>query len=252
MKTKYIIFIPLITLSWFINAQQQKLSGIIIANNELEGIHVINKNSNSFGTTNALGKFSIYGKINDTIIFSSIQYKTKTITITDRDITQQLLIVNLDDNINNLDEVLVGTILTGDLTSDILNTKVDKPIDFYDVGIPGYTGPRKTLEERLIHANTTGGGLTSFISLISGRTKKLKQNLKNVKTFTLKAKIESKYKSVIFNNSKDTDSIYQKSFFYYCAEDPDFLTRCSKTSEIEIIAYLQNKLKTFKTLQNEN
>lgn len=59
--------------------------------------------------------------------------------------------VHLIENINVLDEVFVGKVLTGDLSIDIKNSDLKRPIDFYDVGIPRYTGiPKAQCERRVL------------------------------------------------------------------------------------------------------
>ena len=123
-------------------AQKVELSGKIISNSELEGIHVINKSSYRYTTTDKNGLFSIEAKLSDSLYFSSIQYLPKTVIISTNQIKSKSITVTLSESINTLDEVVIGTILTGDLNSDITNSDAERPIDFYDLGIPGYTGPR--------------------------------------------------------------------------------------------------------------
>ena len=124
------------------HAQKVELSGKIITNGELEGIHVINKTSYRYTTTDQNGLFIVEGKLSDSLYFSSIQYLPKTIVLTAQHINSKSITVSLSESINALDEVMIGTVLTGDLNSDISNSEVERPIDFYDLGIPGYTGPR--------------------------------------------------------------------------------------------------------------
>ena len=72
-----------------IHAQKVEISGQIISNGELEGIHVINKTSNKFSTTNTAGFFDVQAKINDTIVFSSVQYKLMSIIVTPKIFREQ-------------------------------------------------------------------------------------------------------------------------------------------------------------------
>ena len=71
-----------------------------------------------------------------------------SVIINDAVIASKNIFVNLKEQVNELDEVLVGKILTGDLASDLKNVEGDPPINFYDVGIPGYTGKIATQSER--------------------------------------------------------------------------------------------------------
>ena len=108
-----------------------------MADTDVENIHVINKTSNKFATTNKLGGFKIQAKVFDTIVFSSVQYKLKAIVVNLMNIQDRSLFVHLSEYVNILDEVVVGKLLTGDLNSDINNSDAERPIDFYDVGILG-------------------------------------------------------------------------------------------------------------------
>ena len=139
-----------------LQAQNIELSGQIISNGELEGIHVINKTSYRYTTTNQNGRFSIEAKLSDSLYFSSIQYLPKIIVVSANQIKSKSITVTLSESINALDEVMIGTILTGDLDSDISNSDAERPIDFYDLGIPGYTGPRMNLAERRLFEADAG------------------------------------------------------------------------------------------------
>ena len=90
------------------------------------------------------------------------QTQLKAIVIDDEMLKNRTIEVNLEEQVNQLDEVTVGKILTGDLLSDINNTEGEPPINFFDVGIPGYTGkPATQSERRLAEAsgfNAKAGG----------------------------------------------------------------------------------------------
>ena len=139
---------------WKMQAQKVEISGKIISDGELEGIHVINKTSYRYATTDKNGGFIIQAKLSDSLYFSSIQYIPKIVIITPDIVKDSFIEVRLEDGVTELDEVTVGKILTGDLNSDISNSDAERPLDFYDVGIPGFTGPRKTqIESKLYEAD---------------------------------------------------------------------------------------------------
>ena len=156
---------------------------------EVEGIHVINKTANKFTITDQNGAFVIPAKLNDTITFSSIKYKNQVVIVNEKVIQSKIMLVSLEEIIYELDEVLIGKFLTGDLRSDIMNAKIKDNINFYDVGISGYTGRQKTQgERRLFEAD--GGKFVYFygvgftinihkiLNRISGRTKQLKNRVR--------------------------------------------------------------------------
>ena len=235
-----------------VQAQKVELSGKIISNGELEGIHVINKTSYRYTTTDQNGLFIIVGKLSDSIYFSSIQTLPKTIVLNAQHISSKSITVSLSESINALDEVMIGTVLTGDLNSDITNSEADRPIDFYDLGIPGYTGPRLNLAERRLFEADAGplvGGLalnfSKLLNKISGRTKMLKEH---VKLDNDKQTIQ-RIKDIVgplFFTTHTLEEDKRMEFYYFCADAPDFQSRCKGRSEVEILQFLDGKLKAFK------
>jgi len=235
-----------------IQAQKVELSGQIISSGELEGIHVINKTSYRYTTTDENGRFSIAGKLADSLYFSSIQYMPKIIVLTAQQIKNKSITVSLSESINALDEVVFGTILTGDLNSDITNSEADRPIDFYDLGIPGYTGPRMNLaERRLFEADDgplvigLGVNFSKLLNMISGRTKMLKKQLKLDNDKQTIQRIKDVVGPLFFKTNALKEE-KRMEFYYFCADAPDFQERCKGRSDVEIFQFLEGKLKAFK------
>ena len=159
IRIKFLFWISLLLFTSEVFSQTKDISGKIVATGDLVGIHIINKTALKYTITDDNGNFVIPAKLNDTIIVSGIQYKPVDIIITDVIMQTKAMTVNLEDNVNELDEVVVGKILTGDLLSDIENSDAKREINFYDLGIPGYTGPRMTQSERRVYEAQSGGGI---------------------------------------------------------------------------------------------
>jgi len=118
----------------------------------LSGIHIINKNSGAKSITDEKGFFSIGVKKNDTIIISSIQIKPHVIVINFKVYEQDLVKVYVEPFINQLENVDVKPHnLSGNMLNDMLDSGVKSPINFNDVGIPGYEGKR---EEKIVSETT--------------------------------------------------------------------------------------------------
>ncbi len=146
-KSKLIITISfLLGLSAHSLAQSVQISGQVINNSDVEGIHVLNKTAGISTITDQKGNFQIDVKINDTIWFASLQYMLKEVVVTARIIQDRQLMVQLLDAVNQLAEVRIGNLLSGDLRKDIGNVSVKEPLNFDDVGIPGFLG---TPEEKI-------------------------------------------------------------------------------------------------------
>jgi len=239
-------------------SQTVEIQGKIESNVDLENIHVINKTARVYTITNKLGDFTIKAKLKDTIVFSSIQTQLKAIVIDDEMLKNRTIEVNLEEQVNQLDEVTVGKILTGDLLSDINNTEGEPPINFFDVGIPGYTGkPATQSERRLAEAsgfNAKAGGslggvggsvsLNPIINAITGRTKMLRQRVeieaKEELMYRIKARLS---KDFLMSNPLEEDNVMD--FFYYCADDKNFEKACKNQTDFKILIFLRMKYRQY-------
>ncbi|MDA9335503.1 carboxypeptidase-like regulatory domain-containing protein [Flavobacteriaceae bacterium] len=253
MKLFFSLFLLNLITLLNLQAQQIELSGQIIANGQVEGIHVINKTAYRYATTDQNGFFIIEAKPSDSLYFSSIQYIPKTIVLSAQNISTKSITVTLSESINALDEVLIGTLLTGDLNSDIGNSDAKRPIDFYDLGIPGYTGPRMNLTERRLYDADhgvlyTGLGLNvnKLLNRITGRTKMLKEHVKLDKDKQTIRRIKEIIAPLFFINH-ELEKEKRMEFYFFCADAPDFQERCRGKSDVEILEFLDAQLEAFKT-----
>ena len=240
-------------------AQTIEIKGKIIANDEIEGIHVLNNTSNTFTISNSKGEFSIPVKLNDTLQFSGVSYELKDVIVLETMISSKSLTVYLSEKINQLDEVVVGKVLTGDLSSDLKNSGVEADLNFYDLGIPGYTGKPKTQSERRLYDADHGKyfyfyGIAASINVnkISGRTKDLEYRVYLETKDKCLEKIKSDLYEILFK-SNPLDQIHRAEFFYYCADDATFDNLCSINDSFKTLEFLKEKLITFKmNLQKKN
>ncbi|MEZ4801956.1 MAG: carboxypeptidase-like regulatory domain-containing protein [Gelidibacter sp.] len=248
-KIKYFYFICGLFFISVANSQSVEIRGkVIVDDDDIEGIHVINKTASKFTITNSNGEFVIPAKLNDTIIFSAIKYKPKEIIINSEILKIKMLNVYLTELVNLLDEVIVGKVLTGNLLSDVENSEAKRDIDFYDLGIPGYTGKPLTQSERRYNEATTGGGivpLNPILNYFSGRTKMLKNQIKIERLNDCLESIKSNLSQTFFEYN-ELDETYRVEFFYYCLEDDEFSTICQIKNDIKTLEFLKEKLQDYK------
>ncbi len=126
MKNKFFFFL-LIIVSFKLSSQnnRENIKGKII-NEALstENIHIINKNSGNATISNKHGEFQILVRINDTLIFSGIQFYKKEVPITPLLLKNNSIIIQLFLKINELDEVEVKAHnLSGNLVTDANKVK---------------------------------------------------------------------------------------------------------------------------------
>lgn len=249
-----------------VQSQMVEISGTVIGDDEIENIHVINKTAKIFAVTNNQGKFKIIAKLHDTLVFSAVQYKLQAVSITLDVIKSKAILVRLEENVNELDQVVIGKVLSGNLEKDIIDFDVERPIDFYDVGISGYTGKLKTKTERRLFEATTGANgrklkwyspLTGYIPLnpiingLSGRTKMLKYHLKLEEKDEFLHRIRTKFSKDFFS-SHPLDDDLKMDFFYFCVDDVNFLNRCKDKTDLEVFVYLQEKYEQYIANLNEH
>lgn len=258
MKVKSNIFFLTFLITCFSFSQNTALVGHVTGEEGVENIHVINRTQKLYKTTNNKGEFNIKAVKNDTIVFTSVQYKSFTHVVTTENIKNKTLNINLETQVNELPEAIIGFTLTGDLNKDVLNSDAKRPINFFDVGIPGYTGKKKTKNERILAeasgfspklGGSLGGvggsiGLAPIINAISGRTKKLKKIIALDENTKMMNALKNRLSEAFFKENELKKEL-RADFFYFCAEDETFETRCA-SSDLEALKFMKEKYIKYK------
>jgi hypothetical protein len=235
------------------NAQTKDLNGQFIANDEVEGLHILNKTSAKYTVSKEDGSFVIPAKTSDTLFISGLKYKNQEFVITQSIIDAGSFSIQLTETINELDEVRVGSTLTGSLESDLENSDAETEVNFYDLGIPGYKGKPLTQNERKLHDADGGGPIYTglgvnvhkLLNRISGRTKKLKEIVALDKEDSCIERLRREYEEAIFKTDTLADNL-KNEYFYFCQEDEGFRTLCEENNDLKAIEFLQTKLKAYK------
>lgn len=122
--TNFTFFIFIAT-KVFSQEESVSISGSIYSSNKtVKDIHVVNLNNRLGTISNTQGSFEILAKEGDVILFSSIQYQNKKITVSKYNIESTSIITTLVPIINILDEVFLHG-LTGSLDVDFKKTPKD-------------------------------------------------------------------------------------------------------------------------------
>lgn len=229
--------------------QDNTLKGKIYGNEDVDGIHILNKTALKFTVTDTDGSFEIFARIGDTLTISSLRYQLEELLVDKRIFDSGYLEIALKEKVNELDEIVVGKILTGSLQSDLENMELDTKINAYDLGIPGYYGKPKTQMERRLYEATTGGGfipLFPILNWISGRTKRLKSNIVLERNDICLRRFRDNYEDVLFEKESLDESL-KAEYFYFCTEGEEFADLCSINDPVKLIDYFKDKLKIFKS-----
>lgn len=211
-------------LSTFAFGQEKLLEGSITNQKEVEGIHILNTTSRYNTVANATGGFSIRGKLLDTLVISSIHYVPEKIVISEEIFETQLVSITLSAMVNELDEVILGPNLSGNLTTDLKNIKTEETFNFDDVGIPGFKG---IPEEKIAPAYTLRAPLAvnveALYNHLSGYYKKLKKQ----------RKWEAQNNSVARMINYYTPKFFEDAFGIPENRLYDFLLYCLETSQLQ-------------------
>lgn len=170
-------------------------------------LHILNLTTQQGTITNEGGIFTIPVHLQDTLFVSAVQLKHKRIVITPEIFSRKQIEFHLEEEVNDLPEVTVSDInLSGILGADARNSGVEKPFDPAAAGLPVYTGPTLTVEERQLYTaqNSSAGtvNVDALINAFSGRTKMLK---KRVALSKMERRVQ-KAREVF------TDSMYTRQF----------------------------------------
>ncbi len=260
-KTKLLFSLVASLFAFLLQAQRSEIKGKLIASDDVEGIHILNKTASKFTISNDKGEFTIVAKATDTLFISSLVYENKEIIITEEQENSNSIKIKLEEKVNELDKVVVGKILTGSLQSDLENSDAKTEINFYDLGIPGNTKLPLTQNEKKLH--DADGGSWGHIGLgfgvnfhkllnkISGRTKKLKDIVELDDRDKCINRLRIDYESILFANDTLAKNL-RNEYFLFSQEDENFLSLCKEDNDIKLLEFLQQKLRAYRENLNSS
>ncbi len=137
-KVLLICFIVFPTLAFSQMEARKLFLGQIVADSlDIENITILNKNSNIVAISDQYGKFNIYARERDTLVFAGLAFESKSMVVEESDFSYEVLKIKLNISAIALSEVIIYPVkLTGNLTSDSkkLKTKeVDPRIGMVDM-----------------------------------------------------------------------------------------------------------------------
>lgn len=241
-----------VQVGWSQTEERTVFNGRITANStDLEGVYVINAQTEVMNTTNDLGAFSIAAKPGDEIVFSSIQFKENRVLLQQENFSDINFSVRLNVVMHQLQEVVI---------------KNYNGINAVALGIiPGnqktYTeAERKLHTATALNATANAGGMAGgsvsadpLLNFLSGRTAMLKKELAvEKKEFFLKL-LERMFTLEHFIDRLKIPAEYVKGFEYYAVENDKFtviLNSKNKTSTEFLLGELAVKYKEI--IEREN
>ncbi|MDP5231481.1 MAG: carboxypeptidase-like regulatory domain-containing protein [Cellulophaga sp.] len=240
---------------------RQVLSGNIEAfNEEVQDVTVQNITSGKGTISDGYGFFEIAVQLNDSVVFSAVQFKKKTLVVNTEILSSKRIIVTLEEANNELDEVVVMPYnLTGDLTTDM---KTQKVVVAATLGLPNAYVKKKTQSERLL-AEADGGGwiksagagyggaggtvnLHKILNRISGRTKMLKKRVARDEKNIITENIVEIFSDTIWSKNLKIPETRIYEFVYFCEADEAFTEIIASNDEIKLWEFLVQKSIVFR------
>ena len=132
---------------------------------------------------------------------------------------KKIINISLNELVNELDEVLIGNTLTGDLFTDLKNIKVEETFNFDDVGIPGFKGePEEKIVPLAAAAFPLSVNIEALYKHIGGYYKKLKIQRKWTKENLTVVEIIDYYGFKFFEDAYRIPNNKLYDFLLFCIE----------------------------------
>lgn len=223
----------------------EKLEGRVTSDDgDVAATHVLNLTTKRATITDSYGFFAIGVRLSDTLEFSAVQYKKKTVIISRSILDRKLITIRLEDALTELDEVTVTPYnLSGDLIKDLATLTLDPVVTASTLGLPNAYVRIPTKAERELNA-ATANPIMSFdplINAITGRTKMLKQRVERNKLYDRTKRVRD-----FFTDEEYVDGLRLPldkidDFLYYCEVDLRFQDIVDSHDRIAIWEYMRQK-----------
>ncbi len=252
----------MVCLPVFVIGQTSKLlSGKVVSKDkDVTGVVVQNSTTAQATITDVDGSFTIQVALNDTLVFSAVQFKRKVIPMTSSFYNATFLTVPLEEFVNELREVVVQPYnLSGRLGSDVTGLQLEKDVSAEALGLPNAHQKIPTQSERKLQQATFGKfnvgmilspPLDPLINAITGRTKMLKNRVKVDKTYARTQRVQDFYVDSIFMS--DLKIPYEKidDFMYFCEVDDLFQKTVDTYDKLKIWDFLIQKSAAYRENNN--
>lgn len=248
MRSKLVLFF--LVLGMLGMAQTKSLEGRVYAkNNDVTGVVVQNLTTERATITDVAGYFSIPVALNDTLVFSAVQFKRKVVPVTQALLEAPFFSVPLEAFVNELEGVTVNPYnLTGRLDSDVVGLSLAKDVSAEALDLPNaHVKIPNQSERKLLQATstqTTGNGivsLTRFLNAITGRTKMLKNRVKTDQVYARTQRVQQFYVDSLFVHDLKIPKKKIEDFMYYCEVDTDFQRTVDTRDKLKIWEFLVAK-----------
>lgn len=189
------------------NNNRKEIHGIIrVDSTVVEGVNVVNETAETATSSDQNGKFMLFLKEGDVLVFSAVNLVTLRKKLTEADLQKAILTVQLHLQSIPLEEVVI---------------KEDSRITAENLGIIPQGQKKYTVAERRLYTSRSGF-LDRPLNWMSGRTAMLKKELVVSEKEQLMARIEYLFEENFYIETLKIHKDYIRDFQLYCIESTDF------------------------------
>jgi hypothetical protein len=209
----------------------------------VENVIVFNANSNVGTVVNQYGSFTILAKVNDTLVFSSLAFKSKKMVLSEKDFIASRLIVKLDVFTNELAEVLI---------------RAKKELNPIEGNSQKYVDLKYFDDEKSSPKNRTMppiGGIENgmdfvriYKDVLGVLRKKNPQKTDFYKETSFSEVVMNKVNYSFFSNTLHLKDDEIKLFLIYCENDSKSRDLMQPSEEFKLMDFLINKNKEYKKI----
>jgi len=244
MKNKITLLVFLICSVGFSQAPLRTvLHGQVINDSiKVENVIIFNVNANKGTLTTSQGFFNIKARENDTLVFSSLLFKSKKIIITAADVKASALKVKLKTFTNQLAEVVIENTKK---EKEFGNTQAIVDKKYVD---DAQSSPKNTV---MAPVNVMENGV-DFVRMYKDVLKILRKNNPKKNDFTSSSTftevVMNRINYPFFNKTLEVPDDQIKLFLVFCENDSKSKSLLKSASDFEIMDYLIEKNNEFKTI----
>jgi len=246
-----------------INAQQSKnIEGRVFSEDgDVAGTHVLNITTKKATITGANGFFTIAAKLNDTLIFSAVQYRRKLLPVNLKVLESNFLNIYMEEGEIKLDEVFVTPYnLTGDLSKDLDSLNIGSMVTASSLGLPNADIIPLTPSERKLYTARTwdahfyviaaGTKLDPLINYFSGRTKMLNERVVREEKYKLIEKMRNFFADSLYVQSLNIPESRIMDFIFFCETDSVFQSAVNSHDRLKIWEYMRKESLVYRKNNN--
>lgn len=252
-KLTCLILLVFFAMKGFSQEKYALISGKIISpNNSVGNVHIVNQNTKLGTVSNDNGEFEMLVSLNDILLFSSIEYERKEVSITGNYLKYKKIVVELIPSVNALNEVFIEG-LTGNLNYDIKKVPLDtlpkhsfflKPGDLKKALPPDLHGSKKA---PYVGFFPPIPGSVSLPDAGYEAEQRLKREISRKKQFP--SKIVKQLGLAYFTDKLQIPEDKINHFLAYC-EDRNIINEFYKNNLLEVIRILRDESETYNALKN--